>query len=349
MTQAQFRDTNEVGFEVSSALEAFRLVKLTSTSMTVEYAGAGDEPIGVTKYVALNDGNRVAVSLLNKAGTVKCVANGAITINTSVYAQADGKVGSTVTGRKIGTALSSASADGNIVEVMLQPVADYDDETARIKLFDDFFGLESDTISPWEVTATDSGTTAIADEAGSALTIQPSDGTVADNDEIYVASRSEAFKFLDDKPLYLKARVKLTEANTDDANMVIGFMDAVAANSIVDDGAGPKASYSGAVFYKVDGSNALAAEVSIGSTQTAVSLTATTVTSGTYFVYEIEVIPTAANTATINFYVDGTLIGTASSFDYTSATDMQAVIGLKNGGANNEQIDIDYILVSQVR
>ena len=55
---------------------------------------------------------------------------------------------------------------------------------------DHFIGLNS---AEWTSTLTDSGTAAVGDEFGGVLTISPSDGTVADKEEGYVATK-EIFK-----------------------------------------------------------------------------------------------------------------------------------------------------------
>jgi len=48
-----------------------------------------------------------------------------------------------------------------------------------------FDGLNS---ARWTSTLTDSGTAAVGDEVGGVVTLSPSDGTVADNDEAYIAT-----------------------------------------------------------------------------------------------------------------------------------------------------------------
>ena len=74
----------------------------------------------------------------------------------------------------------------------------------------------------WVTTISDLGSVAVGDAASGILALVPSDGTVADNDETYVESANEVFKFTADKPLLFEARVQFTEANTDDANILVG-------------------------------------------------------------------------------------------------------------------------------
>lgn len=120
------------------------------------------------------------------------------------------------------------------------------------------FGVHDDfdhyvSADTFTTVASDSGTVTVSDAVGGILLIHPSDGTIADNDETYVRTTAEIFKFADDKPLFIEVLLQYAEAATNAANIAVGFMDAVSANSLQDNGGGPKASYSGAVIYKVDG------------------------------------------------------------------------------------------------
>ena len=210
----------------------------------------------------------------------------------------------------------------------------------------------------WVTTLTDTGTASVGDAAGGILALVPSDATVADNDEAYVESANEVFKFAADKPLLFEAKVQFTEANTDDANILVGLMDAVAANALVDDGAGPKSSYSGAVFFKVDGGTVWQAETSNSTTQTTTELTASNannlankaITAGgaAYQTLRIEYMPYSATNAYVSFFVDGVLCA-QHDYIFTSATEMQLAFGVKNGGANNETLNVDYVSCTQSR
>lgn len=215
----------------------------------------------------------------------------------------------------------------------------------------------------WIVTATDSGGATGQDAAGGTIVIDASDGTVADNDEVYLSTKHEIFKFAANKPLVFEARVKFTEANTDDANILVGLADATAANHLLDDGAGPLASYSGAVFFKVDGGTTWNCEVSDSTTQTTVALDGTqravqgspmagaaqTAGGGVWEVLRIEFLPTIGTKADVVFYKDGVAVAKVKDYDYSNATEMDIVFGVKNGGANEETLHIDYCLCYQKR
>ena len=222
-------------------------------------------------------------------------------------------------------------------------------------IMDDFdHYVSADT---WTTVVSDSGTVVVNDAAGGIVTLTPSDGSVGDNDEAYLKSTKEIFKFASGKPGEFEALIKFVEANTDDANVMVGVMDAVGADSLVDNGAGPKSSYSGAVFFKADGDTVWNAESSNGATQKTtnltadVSLTKAAVTAGgsAYQRLRIRWIPTADGLMTFEFFVDGKLVAIHESRSYSSATEMQAFAAVKNGDTNLETLLVDYIRCHQVR
>lgn len=230
------------------------------------------------------------------------------------------------------------------------------EERSMHGIFDDF--LRDIDAAEWVVTATDLGTGVVGDAAGGILPLVASDGTVADNDETYVESPNETFLFANNKPIVFEARVQFTEANTDDANIIVGLKDAVAADTLLDNGGGPAASYSGMVFFKVDGGTNWQAETSLAGTQTTTDLTAAntsnlskvvqTAGGASYQVLRIEFAPYSSTNAKVNFFIDGVHVAT-HDFVYTSATEMQICAGVKNGSANLETLNIDYIGAWQLR
>lgn len=342
---AQFVDTKERSFTAGEAIEAYRVVKL-SGDYTVSKTSPGDNAVAISRE-AVASGAAVAGILLNGQGTYKVTASGVIAQNAAIYLASDGKVNSTRSGRKLGYALEAATADGDIIEAFLYPLEDVADKVGSKEVFDDFLYFVDADLWTETADAGATGTTGVSDGAGGIMSVF-CDGD--DNDESYLHTTNELFKFEDDKPLFFEARVALTEANTDDANVIVGLCDAAGANTLLDNGAGPKASYSGAVFYKVDGGTVWQAEVSLAGTQTAVTLSTDTFPGdGTFQKLGIEFVPTAANTADVKFFIDGALVGTASSFSYSGATDMDVCLGVKAGGANEEELKIDYVLCSQVR
>lgn len=202
----------------------------------------------------------------------------------------------------------------------------------------------------WTTVATDSGTTAVGDAVGGVISLAPSDVTVADNDEVYLHSSSEVFIFANDKPIDFEVLINFTEANTDDANVFVGLADDVAADLIVDDGAGMKTSGSMVGFYKVDGGTNWNIIFSEGSNQqtaelTAVnSLTKTAVTSGGGVDQKLacQVRFLAGSRLEVIYKVDDKAVYKLTDLTYAGATEMAFCVGAKNGDTNNESIGVNY-------
>lgn len=219
------------------------------------------------------------------------------------------------------------------------------DPTAYLLFRDDFFDLNVvATTGKYVVTKDGSVAASINDRHGGWASL-PCD--VNDNDEFYAASIGESWLFQASKPIWFEAKVELTEANTDDANIIVGLSDANGANTLLDNGAGPPASYSGAVFFKVDGTLAWQFETSNAGTQVT-NATVGAYASGTAarvgFVFD----PADGTTGSITPYFNG-VEGTAHAITLASLTEMNLVIGLKAGGANAEALKVDWVQVLAVR
>lgn len=218
--------------------------------------------------------------------------------------------------------------------------------------FEDF--LEFVTGDLFTDTSADTGAAvANVDAAGGRVTLTTSN---VDNNECYLHTTKELFLFAADKPIVFETRLQYAEANTDDANICFGLMNAVGANSILDNGGGPKADYSGAVFFKVDGGTRWNVETSLGTSQTTTDLSATnsldklakTAGGASFQTFRIEVLPISSTEAEVSFYIDGVLVA-KHSLTYTSATEMMAFVGNKAGDTNSEVLTVDYITAYQLR
>jgi hypothetical protein len=213
-----------------------------------------------------------------------------------------------------------------------------------------------------KVIASDGGTVSIADGVKGIVALSPG---AADNNEIYMASAVEVFKFAERKPIVFEALVQFSEANTDDANVVIGLIDAVAANTLVDDGAGVKANSSLACFYKIDGETNWRVRSGVGATVKTTTLDAdgsldklTHAAGGAaYQVLRMEIRPESSTTAVVDYFIgtrtldgDWGMSHVAKHYaTITSATEMQLVAGVKNGGANAETLNVDRIGCVELR
>lgn len=204
---------------------------------------------------------------------------------------------------------------------------------------------------------------AVTDAAGGVIAL----GTAAtDNNEAAVKTTKEVFLFAANKPIVAECRLKYAEANTDDANVFFGLADALGANMLVDDGAGPKTSFSGCGFYKVDGGTRWQVVSSVGTTQTKTD-TAHTAGGSSYQTLRVEVHPNAdGTTADVIFSIDTAGGQNLSQCRYqddsnvrlntirhtitlSGATEMQLGAYVKAGGANAETLNVDYIAGYQAR
>ena len=334
---------NEGPFTLTSgeALVADRLVLLSSS--TAKYADGGEEPVGITT-AAVATATPVACECLN--GSVrKVTASKAISAGAAIYVTTDGKVSDAAVGKQIGIALQAATADGGrIAAIIWGPRGGNDALSARgrnIEFFDDFFTYD-DTATVGDYVEVHDGTpaTAATDAAGGVFSMACG---ATDENETYVSSMHEVFKFTTTEMLWFEARVKLTEAATDDANIIVGLSDTVAADSMLDAGAGPMASYDGAVFFKVDGGTVWQFETSNAATQKTLT-SAGAFTDGAWtklgFLYDYN----DGVTANVTPFVNG-VAGTAQTLTIAGLEEMHILLGVKAGGSNAETLLVDYVHV----
>jgi len=177
-----------------------------------------------------------------------------------------------------------------------------------------------------------------------------------DNDEVYVHTTQELFLIADDKPMSMIARLAFAEANINDINVICGFQSAVVANSLQDNAGGPLASYSGAVFFKLDGELFWRFETSLAGTQTTTRLAAVSPDAATDFhTLQIDIRRRDATTVELIPMIDESggnnplqaLNNNGVKVKHTitlgSPTEMALVCGAKSGGANAETVRLAMI------
>ncbi len=216
---------------------------------------------------------------------------------------------------------------------------------------DDFFWY----ISPhlWtSLTGDTNETVAMGTDAGGIVTIHT--GTV-DNNEGAVATTNKPFLFADGKPAHFEAYVKYAEAATNAANVCAGFSSVMnTADMLLDNGAGPAASFSGAIIFKVDGGTVWKTCSSNGSTQT---ITTSTTTAGGSSQQRLEIDVEGINTLTceVVYKVDGVQLRDSNgnpikdTILYASLVAMQAGVYGKQGTSTTEDFKIDRIVAAQLR
>lgn len=219
------------------------------------------------------------------------------------------------------------------------------------EFFDDFLAPASATasdITAWTVNSDGAtGTNAFQDAAGGIFNLVTA---AADNDYQALSLQHEAFLFASGKRMWLEARVKLAEANTNESTWWVGMTDTLTTGGMQANAAGPLASYIGALIWKTpETAMTLNFETSNAGTQATTSAFATSVTDtwtrvGFYF-------DGTATTSTITPYaaVNGSNVwvkGTAQNLTLSGTAEMHLVIGVKAGPtAGAETLQIDYVKV----
>ena len=201
----------------------------------------------------------------------------------------------------------------------------------------------------------DAGTSiAVNDAVGGRLSLTTG---ATDNNEADVRTTAEVYLVADNKPIYFECLAQYTEANTDDANVMHGLMSALAANSLVDDGAGVRTTGNYFVFFKVDGETTWRVR-SRNGTETETNDTAVTAGGATYqrFGIEIDNEGDGSSNVAVKFFIDGqqcrdatTLRPIVHTILIASSTEMNAGSYVKAGSANSEVLVIDYLGAIQKR
>ena len=196
------------------------------------------------------------------------------------------------------------------------------------------------------VTVTD-GSVLQIDAAPGGVAIKSAAASAAGNEDCYLVRESEAFKFADDKPLEFQAIVQATEDDTNQNNLIVGLTDGAAADLLVNNGAGPKTTGNTLCFYKVDGGlnwwvyGRDDADADLFN----VELTAANSLDNTAHVgsgsakqrLKIEFEPKNSTQADVIFSIDGVAVYKKTDWLYSgSATDIQCVVGCKDGDAADE-------------
>lgn len=206
----------------------------------------------------------------------------------------------------------------------------------------------------WSSLAADTGSSvAAADEPNGEVTLTTG---ATDNNEAAVSTTKKVFKFAENKPHELEALLDYAEAATDDANVFVGFIDAAAANTMVDNGAGPAASFDGAGFYKIDGGANWNIVVSDDATQTKVELTAAnsldklakTAGGSAQQRLAIQVAPKSSTKADVMFFINDALVYKITDWVFGTAA-MFARAYIKAGGATSEVLNLDRFYAAKKR
>lgn len=223
----------------------------------------------------------------------------------------------------------------------------------------DQYGVEDDFlwyISPhlWTSLAADVGVTAPAQSDAAGGVVSGATG-VTDNNEIAVRTTNELFLVAANRPIVAECRLQYAEANVNAANVAFGLADALGADLLVDNGAGPKTSGNYVLIYKVDGETVWRASARNGTAVTT-SQSATTAGGAAYQTLRVEVQDMSSTQVTVCYYVDNVILKDAVTglpinhqLNIASSTEMRLGAYLKGGSTTSETLNVDYMGGWQVR
>jgi len=200
----------------------------------------------------------------------------------------------------------------------------------------------------WSSAETGSGSMAVGAAVGGILVITPSTGSPAANDAMYLGANGLAFKFLANQPIVFEASVQFMEADVNQANVLVGLSDASnPTTSLQNDNGGPATSYTGMMFFKQGGTNVWGCQTSIGSSQiTTVTSTPAGGPNAQTLTGQFE--PISSTQAEARFFIDGLLVA-KQLFNFATTQMIRPLLGVQNGSANAEQLNVDYVAAYQLR
>lgn len=301
------------------------------------------------------------------AAMLTTVADGSCTLDFQVYKiVGDGTIGSDLcsTAAQSMNSLTAANLDFVITPTGLQPgdqldvrmaiaYVDSGDAGVMIPEVADVSLVYATTDGLWDHMGSIDGSDAVK-----GIRVITTGGSA--DDEAWMRSRQQVFKFQSGKPFHFQACVQFTEANTDDGVLAIGLTDQAGAALIQDGGLAIKSgNLDGALFLKFNGETFWRAFSSVDTDSQNTALNATdknnltrtaqTAGSSAYQVLEIEGFP-LNDQYQIVYSIDGVEVARHIAIDISGGTEeMNVVFFVKAGGANAETLNVDYTQTYQKR
>ena len=196
--------------------------------------------------------------------------------------------------------------------------------------FDDYVAAE------WTITETGTGTRAVGNLDNGILVVT---NAAADDDANFLqwsgstaAGTVETWKFVANQPLWLKTRLKISDATQSDLVMGLQITDTT-----------PLAVSDGVYFLKADGSTTLNLLVTKNGTSTTTA--ATTMVDDTY----VELGFAYNGADKIDVYVNDVRVGTSVTTNLPDDEELTISFGIQNGEAVAKILSLDYIMVSKQR
>ncbi len=243
--------------------------------------------------------------------------------------------------------------DISIADILRYP-AEWAEKRDQFGFFDDFLWYVTAHLFTSLASDTNSAVS-VGDTVGGVLVINT--GDAVDNNEAGVLTTNEIFLAASNKPIIYEAMIQYTEPNTNAGNVAVGMADVFgAANTLLDNGAGPAASFYGAMIYKVDGGTVWRCASSAGTLSSTGTTTASVQTAGgsSYqrLAIRIEPISGAFNSSRVSFFMDGLPLIDSSNkpivhfiaHGAAATGEMNAGVYAKVGAANNSwTVLVDYV------
>jgi len=223
-------------------------------------------------------------------------------------------------------------------------------------LWEDFLDYAS-AAAKLTLTTTSGGTlTNLTGISGGIVALNPNAGTAALNDDGNVYWANDVAFPATDKPFYFESRIGYTEVATNVAAVAAGFMSSCGLNTIVNGGTTLRTSFTGASWFKTNGTLLWSVVSSIGSTQTITQTNITAPGDGTYHTLGVEMQPTTGSSVyEVTYYYDGVVATDVNNkrikqyVTLGTPAAMRPNVSVKNGSAAAQVVNIDYIGVAGLR
>lgn len=247
----------------------------------------------------------------------------------------------TVGGPSAKRTLSAATAEHRIVLPQHQNILEK--SLPPVEFFDDFVGMAAIAAGAegdqWALASDGGGTATVADAPDGVLELLTG-GT--DEDGATLSSTPEFVQCQTDKNFFFEIRMKVTEQDSTnyDSSWCVGISDLATVGLMQAAGAGPDASHTGILFFKVEANKFIEFETATAGAEGELSDMLAFVTDTWYrlgFKYDYN----DGVTGKVTPYINGTAYAPQ---DFTiAATCMHLVMSIKTHGTQTETMDVDYI------
>lgn len=350
---AAYRNAGPFTMLSGEALEAFRLVKLSSA--TVVYADAGDDPIGITTE-AVATATQVSIYPL-QGGIQKVVCSKTIATDTALYTANDGKVSDAATGNQIGISVEAGTANLSVIPAIMFGLTSANGVFSgnfrdTITFADDFIGVNTEDGGTFSSTA-DKGiwlATVISAGAGDSLITIEDDAaggvikvlTAAQAaDGVNAQVNGEAFKLAVGKPLQFAINLAIQDVSESLAFVGLAITD-VTVNPDVTDRVGFQIETDGSIFAIAEkDSTETKTDTGTGLADTAAIANFPTTSKELMFTWD--------GVDTCKFFVEGVYTVSIATANIPSDEALTPTMAFNTTGASAEIMWVDYIDIQATR